>query len=130
MKTLLKLTLLAAGLATALPIIQAADAAPAKAGKHAHPRALAAKRAIHQRVAQRLGLSQEQVGQLKADRAKTAAAVQAIRGDATLSAEQKKAKVRETRQAARTEMRGMLNPDQQAKLDQLKKKLRHLRRLG
>jgi Spy/CpxP family protein refolding chaperone len=131
MKTLAKLTLLAVGLAAALPFVQAADPAPAAPTvKHPRLHALMQRRAVRQRIAHRLGLSQDQVAQLKAARAKTVAAVQAIRGDATLSADQKKAKVRETVQAARTEMRGVLTTDQRQKLDQLKKRLRHLRRLG
>jgi len=125
MKTLLKLTLLAAGLAAALPLLQAADPAPAPAtGKHPHLRALVKRRAVRQRIAQRLGLSPDQVTQLKSARAKTATAIKAIRTDNNLTAEQKKTQVRDALKAARTEMRGVLTPDQQAKLRQFRARLR------
>ena len=129
MKTFLKLTLLAAGLTAALPFLQA-DPVSAPAGQPPRPHALAPRRAIRQRLAQRLGLSAEQVTQLKAARLKAVADVKAVRADASLTPEQKKAKVRETPQAARTEMRGVLTADLQQKLDQLKKRLRQLHRLG
>ena len=128
MKTLVKLTLLAAGLAAALPFLQADDpaaAAPApKAGKHAHLRALVKRRAVRQRLAHRLGLSQDQTTQLKSARAKTAAAVKAIRANNNLTAEQKKTQVRDALKTARIEMRGVLTADQQAKLRHLRARLR------
>lgn len=123
MKTLTRITLLVAGLAAAaLPTVNAADAtAPAPAARHPRLRAmLALRRAVRQRALKKLGLSADQVTQLKADRAKTATAVKAIRVDSSLTPDQKKAKVRETLQAARTEMRSVLTPDQQAKLQQLR----------
>ena len=126
MKTLLKLTLLVAGFAAALPLLQA-DPASGPAGGRPHPGALAHRRAVRQRIAKRLGLSSDQMAQLKAARLKTVAAVKAIRADASLSTGQKKAKVRETLQAARAEMRGGLTADQQQKLDQMKRRLRQLR---
>lgn len=134
MKTLLKFTLLTAGLAAAFPLLHAADPAPAApvpapAANHPRLRALMQRRAaIRQRIAQRLGLSADQVAQLKSARAKTVAAVKAVRADSGLTPEQKKTKVRETVQAARTEMRGVLTPEQQK---QLRKIQEHLRaRLG
>jgi Spy/CpxP family protein refolding chaperone len=123
MKALARITLLVAGLAAAaLPTVNAADAtAPAPAAKHPRLRAmLMVRRAVRQRVLKKLGLSADQVTQLKADRAKTATAVKAIRFDSSLTPDQKKAKVREAMQAARTEMRSVLTPDQQAKLQQLR----------
>ena len=121
MKTLIRLTLLLAGLAVAaLPAANAADATPAPAAKHPRLRAMIAlRKAVLQRVAKKIGLSPDQVAQLKADRARAFTAVRAIRADTSLTLGQKKAKVRETVQAARTEMRGVLTPDQQAKLQKL-----------
>jgi len=126
MKTLATITLLAAGLAAALPLVNAAETAPVTtppAAAATPPRLHAAqahRAAMRQRLAKRLGLSADQTAQLKANRAKTVAAVKAIRADPALAADQKKGKVRATLQAARTEMRGVLTPDQQAKLRELR----------
>ena len=142
MKTLTKLSLLAAALAASLSFVQAADPAltaapatdkPALAGKHPRLHALAQRRVVRQRIAKRLGLSADQVAQLKTERAKTVAAVRALRAlraDTTLAPEQKKAKVRETLKAARAEMRGVFTPAQQQQFDGLKKHLRQKRGLS
>jgi Spy/CpxP family protein refolding chaperone len=127
MKTLLKLTLLAAGLGAAWPLLQAADPATAASPAAKHPRlhALLLRRAaIRHRIAQRLGLTADQISQLKTARAKTVAAVKAVRADPALTPEQKKAEVRETVQAARTEARGVLTPDQQKQMQQIRERLR------
>jgi len=129
MKTLVKLTLVAALLgAAALPLtVIAADAA--SVGKD-HPRLrqlMQRRHAIAHRIAHRLGLSADQTGELKAIRAKTRASLQAIRGDAALTPDQKKAKARETLQAARPQMRAVLTADQQAQLGQLRARFQHLR---
>ena len=127
MKTFLKLTLLSVGFVAAFPVLHAADPAPAATPAHKHPRLhafLQRHAAIRHRIAQRLGLSADQLSKLKEARAKTAAAVKAVRADPTLSPEQKKARVREAVQTARTEMRGVLTPEQQK---QWKKMQNHLR---
>jgi protein CpxP len=135
MKTLTHITLIVAGLATAaLPALTAADntpppaattTTPAPAAKHPRLRAmLAFRQFIGQRVAKKLGLSSDQIAQLKAGRAQTATAVKAIRADTSLTPDQRKAKVRETVQTARTQMLGVLTPDQQAKLQKLQARWR------
>jgi len=137
MKTFTKITLLAAGFAAtvaALPVLAAADtttgnaaSTAAPAGKHPGLRALLHRRAIRQQVAKRLGLSADQISQLKSTRASTATAIKAIRADTSLTPDQKKAKARETIQAARTQMRGVLTADQQAKLGKIRTFLRNHR---
>ena len=129
MKTLTKLTLLAAGLAAAavaIPVLNAADdtAATAPAANHPLLRALMRRQAIRQHVAQKLGLTADQITQLKATRASTVAAVKDIRADTSLTADQKKAKVRETVQAAFATARGTLTADQQAQLREMRTQLR------
>ena len=127
MKTLTKITLLAAGLAAAVPLFAATDASTTAPSPANHPRlhALLQKRAaLRGKIAKRLDLSPDQVAQLKAKRAQTAAAVKAVRADSSLTADQKKAKVRETLQAARADLRSVLTADQQSKLDQMRKHLR------
>lgn len=128
MKIFTRITLLAAGLAVAaLPAITAAadntpapGDKPALAGKHPRLRALMQRKAVRQRIAQRLGLTADQITQLKATRANTVAALKAIRSDTSLTVDQKKAKARETLQSARAQMRGVLTPDQQAKMGKLR----------
>lgn len=127
MKTFTKFLLLSAALAASLPVINAADPAPAApadqtvAGQHRPMRNLKQRQALQQQMAKKLHLTADQHSQLKASRAKTAAAIKAIRADSSWSADQKKAKARETLQAARTEMRSVLTPDQQKKWDKLQK---------
>ena len=123
MKTLAKIILVAAGVAVAIPVTNAADSV-ATAAKHPRLRALLVRKAVRQHIAHRLGLSSDQVAQLKADRTKTVAAVKAIRADASLTPEQKKAKAQEAIKAARAEMRGVLTADQQAKLEKIRAHLR------
>lgn len=139
MKTLLKITVLATGIFAALSTMNAAvtdtsapaTAAPATAPAHPGRRALMMHRAmIRHHIAKKLGLSADQKTQLKTARANTAAAVKAIRADASLTPEQKKAKVHEAIQSARAQMRTVLTPDQQAKLDAVRAKIRKHRHHG
>jgi len=123
MKTLLRRILLTAGLAVAaLPVIRAADAPTATplAGDQPGLPAPARRQAVRQRIAQRLGLTADQIAQLKATRAKTVTAIKAIRADTTLNADQQKAKIHETRLAARAEMRNVLTPDQKQKMGKIR----------
>jgi Spy/CpxP family protein refolding chaperone len=128
MKAFLKLTLLSAGiLAATVPSLSAAAAAPATpatpaAPAHGRMHALLARRAARHHVAKKLGLSSDQISQLKTARASTAAAIKAIRADASLTTDQKKAKVRDTLQSARTTLRGVLTADQQSKLQHFRAK--------
>lgn len=127
MKTFTKFLLLSLALAASLPVINAADPAPTApahqtvTGPHRPMRNLKQRQALQQQMAKKLHLSAEQRTQLKASRAKTADALKAIRADTTLSADQKKAKARETLQAARAEMRSVLTPDQLKKWDKLQR---------
>jgi len=127
MKTFLRSLLLTASLGVAaLPLLQAAAAPTATppAGNQPGLPAVARRQAVRQRIAQRLGLTAAQIAQLKATRAQTVTAVKAIRADTTLTADQQKAKIHETRLAARTEMRNVLTPDQQEKMGKIRAFLR------
>lgn len=127
MKTFAKFLIVSAALAASLPLVNAADPAPADqatSGNHRPLRTLKQRRELQQQIAKKLHLTAEQRTQLKASRAKTAAALKAIRADAALSADQKKAKARETLQVARTEMRAVLTPEQLKKWDKLRQHLR------
>lgn len=130
MKTLLRITLLATGvLAAAASSAFSADlatpAAPAVPQHPARAGQLARRAALRHHLAKRLGLTDAQKAQLKSDRASTAAALKSIRADASLTPDQKKAKVRETLQSARMQLRNVLTAEQQAKLQHLRARLHH-----
>jgi protein CpxP len=137
MKSLAKISLLAAGLAVASASVFAADSTPAPTpapapGDHAaHPRlrAMMRQRAeLRAHIAKRLDLTDAQKGQLKARRAETRTALQALRADSNLTQEQKRAKAKELVASSRTDLRSVLTPDQQAKLDQMRERVRKHRK--
>ena len=125
MKAFTQISLVAVALAAAVPFLQAAEKSDAAAAAPAHHRR---HPALSAHLAGRLNLTAEQRTALKTDRAKTAAALKAIRGDASLTPEQKRAKARETLQAARQTARNTLTAEQQAKLQKMRHNLKH--RLG
>lgn len=138
MKSLLKVTLLTTGiLAGLLPALNAqtttAPTAPAtsSAPAPAHPgrKALLMRRAmLRHHIAKKLGLTSDQIAQLKTARTNTHAAIKAIRTNTSLTPDQKKAQIRETLKTARAQMRAVLTPDQQAKLQELRAKFRKAHR--
>ena len=122
MKTLAKIIFIAAGVAVAIPVTNAV--APDFVARHPRLRALVVRKAVRERVAQKLGLSADQVAQLKAERAKAIGELKAIRRDPSLTKEQKKAKARETIQAARSQARGEFSEEQLKKLKRVREHLR------
>jgi Spy/CpxP family protein refolding chaperone len=133
MKTFTQISLLAAGLFAALPFANAAATNDAPVASNTpstttapgarHPRLHALMqhhRAMARRVAHKLDLSKDQVAQLRTIRGQTRDSLKAIRSDASLAPDQKRAKARDALLSARTQMRGVLTPDQQAKFDQLR----------
>jgi hypothetical protein len=125
MKTFFKFTVLSAVLLAAIGSnLNAATptetpSAPGHARLHALIRRHAAAR---HHVAKKLDLSSDQIAALKAARASTATTLKVIRADQSLTADQKKAKVRESLQSARKTMQGVLTADQQAKLQHFRAK--------
>lgn len=99
-----------------------------------HPRrmhALVEHRVRMASLAEKLGLSDVQKTQLKQIRQSARASIQPIRENASLTPEQKTAQIHDILKAARTQMRGVLTPDQQQKLDDLRERaLDHMLRLG
>jgi len=130
MKTLTKLSLLILGLATlSFPILRAANDANAdKPALRARPGILR-RLAVRRQVIRKLDLSADQISQLKAKRQAVREAAKAIRQDQSLTREQKKAKLRETLQATRGEVRSTLTPDQQAKVKKFRERLKARRGL-
>ncbi|HWA09885.1 MAG TPA: hypothetical protein VG838_10585 [Opitutaceae bacterium] len=131
MKTFAKILLVTAGLGScALPFVAtAADTtapsqAPAQAaGKHRHLRAMMQRRMARNHLAARkLGLSSDQIAQLKAVREQTKSGLKGLRADTSLTREQKKAKARELLQGARAQALGTLTAEQKNQLKQLREK--------
>lgn len=129
MTPLLKIVLIAAGFAAALPFATAAEinapaapAAGAPAGafpRHKHP-ALRQRRMAFHRLARGLNLSPAQIGQVRAIRASTHAAIAAIRANASLTKDQRRAQIHDLRVATRHQMDAVLTPGQQARLNRIR----------
>jgi Spy/CpxP family protein refolding chaperone len=129
MKKILPLSFLLLPLVTGSFAATASAAAAPSSEPSAQPAAAPHRhRAARHPVARRLGLSTEQAERLRSVRAKAAAEVKAIRNDSALSAEQKRAKVRETLAAARSSAREVLTPEQRQRLHHLRARV--LRRHG
>ena len=77
-----------------------------------------------QRLADELGVTEEQREQLRQIGRTQSEAVRAIRQDDSLSNEEKRAKVRELNQARQDQVRDMLTPDQQQKFYELRQRRR------
>ncbi|HVU35086.1 MAG TPA: hypothetical protein VHE61_16755 [Opitutaceae bacterium] len=134
MKTLVKVSLLVAGMiGAAAPLTFAVDAptapaaaAPAVAPAHPRHHARALRRMmIRRHLARKLGLSTDQIAKLKTTRTNTVASIKSIRADTTLTPDQKKAKIRDVVRAARQSAQGILTAEQKAKLDTMRRNFRH-----
>lgn len=73
-------------------------------------------------AARKLDLSADQRAQIKANGVRTREQLKALRADTSLTREQKRDRAREVLQSARNQFRGVLTPEQQAKLDQARAK--------
>jgi Spy/CpxP family protein refolding chaperone len=132
MNKLIKMTLLAAGISGGLALgasAQPATSAPAPApqqaghahsyrGQNAHWRH-AMRRNGMRRLARYLRLDPAQREQVKQIHAKAMADIWAARADQALSPDQRAARIRAASEAGRAAFRGLLNPEQQAKLQGL-----------
>ena len=125
MKSLLKFAIVAAGLALAATgTALSADAATQTPRPGRFLRLVAHRRAAMRQVAKKLDLTDAQKNQFRDLRAQAAATVRSIRSDATLTPEQKRARVRESLQATRGQFRAVLTPGQQDKLQKIRKHIR------
>ncbi|MDE3084773.1 MAG: hypothetical protein KGJ37_06100 [Verrucomicrobiota bacterium] len=91
-----------------------------------HPQLLRAMVKKHLRMEQtlkQLALTPEQRTKIHDIRRQTAESVKSIRADATLTPEQKKAKAHEAMRTSRDQVRGVLTPDQQKKLNEIRQRL-------
>ena len=73
-----------------------------------------------QKLAEYLGLTDDQKAQIKPIIKSTAQQVKAVRADTTLTPDAKKAKVQEIRKDSRQQIMAILTPEQKAKLRQLR----------
>lgn len=88
------------------------------------------KAAFFDRMATELGLTADQRTEVKAIHDQKMADIAAVRADATLTPEAKRARIREIRAAAMERLRGVLTPEQLAKLDSLHKGKKRPARAG
>ena len=107
------LVLAALSLALAAPL----STLPAHAGPGAHGQK-AGKRL--QKLSSELGLTDAQKAQMKPVLQNSRQQVKAIKDDATLSADDRKAKLKELRKSTRQQTMAILTPDQQAKLKSIR----------
>ena len=72
-------------------------------------------------VAKELNLTEDQKAKMKSSMQAQHQQMKAIQGDTSLSADQKKAKVKELHEQSRADFQAMLTPDQQQKWQEIKK---------
>lgn len=116
------LLVLGAGLCLA-PVLRAQDASPsddaaARSGSHEKKREHLQKRGAH--LAEVLGLSADQKARMKELNQQEKAAREAVRADASLDKEQKRAKAHEIHLSFIAQRDALLTPEQKAKADQLR----------
>jgi len=91
-----------------------------------HPRALnrlAVRRLRMGMAANRLGLSPDQRAKIRDIATKTAAAVKPVRQDQNLTPDAKRQRIRQLVDASRTEIRGILTPEQETRLQRMRRRL-------
>ncbi len=74
----------------------------------------------HERLAQELGLNQDQKDRLKALHESTRTQMQALRNNDQLSREEKRDQMRQIKQQKRAQMNAILTPEQQKKFEQMR----------
>jgi len=79
---------------------------------------------MEKRAVKELGLTADQEAKWKEIGQKQREAMQAIRNDSSLSADDKRAKAMETMKQFSDQRRALLNPDQQKKFDEMQQKMR------
>jgi Spy/CpxP family protein refolding chaperone len=122
MKNSLRLILSLAGLALLTAPILRADEPPAPpADKPEHHRE---RGAMMERVAKELGLTADQEAKWKEIGQQEKTAMEALRADASLSKEDRRAKAMETNKTFGDQRRAILNADQQKKFDEMRAKMR------
>ena len=131
MKKLIQYSLVAIGiLSLSVPATQAADPATPPPATNVAPRPFRPHHPlrammIRRRLAQKLGLTANQIQLLREARINAVNNVKALRADTTLTPEQRRQRVREIVKSAREQMRGILTPEQLTTLQELRAAHRH-----
>jgi Spy/CpxP family protein refolding chaperone len=128
MKSPIKFTIAALSLGLAVASTQAQDAGapPPPPGEHGGPHEGMRKGPRGDRLkmlAEKLGLTEDQKAKIKPIVEDEMQAGKAVRDDASLSKEAKQEKMEEIRKTHRAQIRALLTPEQQAKLDELKEEM-------
>ena len=127
MKTSPKLILaLVSLLLLATPTIRAADepVTPPPGDKPKHERREPGPGARMEHATKELGLSAEQEAEWKGINQQEKTALEAIRNDASIAKEDKRAKAKETNKGFAEQRRAVLNADQQKKFEEMRAKAR------
>ncbi len=125
MKTSPKHILSLAGLLLlAVPFLQAADAPAAGDKANRQERRQGGPGAMMDRAAKELGLTADQEAKWKEIGKQEREALKPLRDDTALSQEDRRAKVMEINQGFANQRRALLTPDQAAKFDELRGKMR------
>lgn len=96
-------------------------------GQEQGPRAGEGRVAILEKVAKALGLTDEQKADIKSIVEQRRAKVMAVRENKSLSPEQKREQVKEILQSSFQQIKGILTPDQQQKLEQIIQRVKERR---
>lgn len=120
MKTLTKISLVAATLAASVSFAYAGPRHHAAADRHA----------LRAHALKRLDLTAEQRSALKDRRAALKETLHGLRADGSLTKEQRKEKAREALTAARSAFRDTLTAEQKAKLETMRERAKHRRGRG
>jgi Spy/CpxP family protein refolding chaperone len=130
MKSPIKLAIATLALVVALPLSRAQETGtpppppPPPAGEHeAHPKGPRGENIKF--LTEKLALTQDQQTKVKAILEDERKAGAAVRGDAALDKDAKRAKMMEIRKSHREQIRAVLTPEQQKKLDELKEEHGH-----
>jgi len=109
---------------------QAQTAAPQTQVEHKHHRHAHNPHEVALKMSKKLGLSQDQTAKLEPILAERQQKMKTLRGDTTLTADQKKDQRRQIQDNTRTEMSGVLTPDQMQQLKTARQTHRHGAKTG
>jgi Spy/CpxP family protein refolding chaperone len=108
-------------------VLRAQDATPASPGNGPGQRAGQERGEILKKLATALDLTDEQKADIKSIVEQRRAKILALRENKSIPPEQKKAQVKEILQASMQQIKGILTPDQQQKLEQIIQRVKQRR---
>ena len=123
-------TMLTAVAASALAVMLAGPAVFAESTTPASTTTTAAGPHKGMKLIKELGLSKDQLKQIKSIRSTAKSQIATIKADTTLSDADKKAKIKEVHKDSMKQIQAILTPDQLAKLKQLRQERREEKKSG